>query len=300
MGVDLTKPTDQPQEQPADDDQALTVREELLRPLKACGAAIAAGSPLLLRWIARTLWRAVRDGSRTRTSGEGGIGGLAERLALGALVVALGGSALAGLLGALWLAVAPYAGWAGLGLILAWCVAAMCFAVATPEDDQETAGEEELEDDDETPGEEDEGQAEDAWEDAREKLRVFVERRATEVAAGHVEGVKGKGVRVDDLLAEQQRNGALLGVSRSGMIDLLQGAGITVRSQMSFRVLEDTGNGQEWVKKNVPGVHVEDLAKDLKRTPRLPPHLVPDLTPTPHPKRPSDGAAIPAPREAGE
>ncbi|CAL9535507.1 hypothetical protein [Streptomyces sp. enrichment culture] len=298
MGVDLTKPTDQPQPEPADDDQALTAREELLRSLKACGAAIAAGSPLLLRWIARTLWRAVRDGSRTRTSGEGGIADLAERLALGALVVALGGSALAGLLGAVWLVVAPYAGWAGLGLILAWCVAAMCFAVAAPEDDQETAGEEEP--DDEAPGEEDEGQAEDAWEDAREKLRVFVERRAAEVAAGHVEGVKGKGVRVDDLLAEQQRNGALLGVGRSGMIELLQRAGITVRSQMSFRVLEDTGNGQEWVKKNVPGVHVEDLAKDLRRTPHLPPHLVPDLTPTPHPKRPSDGAAIPAPREAGE
>ncbi|MER7739990.1 hypothetical protein ABTX34_17020 [Streptomyces sp. NPDC096538] len=297
MAVDLTKPTDQPQPEPDDAPEALTAREELLRPLKACGAAIAAGSPLLLRWMGRTLWHAVREGSRTQQSGEGGLGDMLERLVLGLLVVAIGGSALAGALGAVWLALAPYAAWAVAGLILAWCLAAMSFAAkATAEDDQETAGEEPQGDGENTPEEEPEEAAEASWQDAKEKLRAFVEQRAAAGAAGHLEGVKGKGIRIDDLLAEQQRNGALLGVGRSGMIELLQRTGITVRTQMSFRVLEATGNGQEWTKKNVPGVHVEDLAKDLQRTPHLPPHLVPDLTPTP----PQESPTIPAPRKAGE
>ncbi|TFV33171.1 hypothetical protein E4K10_30285 [Streptomyces sp. T1317-0309] len=59
------------------------------------------------------------------------------------------------------------------------------------------------------------------------------------------------------------------------MTGLLERCGITVREQMKFRV-----GGKQ---KNTPGVHIEDLARDLGHAPRLPAHLVPDLTPTPTP-----------------
>jgi hypothetical protein len=51
----------------------------------------------------------------------------------------------------------------------------------------------------------------------------------------------------------------------------LQALGIPVREQMHFRV-----NGK---KANKVGVHVQDLTQALGRAPRLPAHLVPDLTP---------------------
>lgn len=376
MTADLTKPfppEPEPQPQPAPEPQpqpapapeqqpapvekepvALTAREELMLPLKAFGAAIVAGSPLLGRWIVLTMWRGVREVSRTQGSGTpkktapkkgeeaadgqeaaeaapaaksadtDGFGDLVEQFVLGGFSVAVVCVVLTGGLGMAWRHIAPYAWWLVLAVIVGWCLAAVAFApegdADTPENDHEKlAGErpqgdleedpgDEFEDDGEEAPENDEEAKEARWIAVQESLRTFVEDQVAAGAAGHVKGVRGKGARVDDLLAAQQAQGALPGMERKGMIELLEMAGITVREQMKFRVLEATPTGPKWKPKNVPGVHLEDLAQTLGRTPRLPARLVPDLTPGAAPALAPDtgpesapeSAHIPAARQAGE
>ncbi|MEV6738657.1 hypothetical protein AB0N14_17680 [Streptomyces sp. NPDC051104] len=157
-------------------------------------------------------------------------------------------------------------------LVVGWFVAALVAAPqpAEPEDDQGTPGE--TPDDQETvAGEEhaEEEPEEDPWPVQRESIRKWVEELAAAGAAGRRDA-KGKGVPVDDLFAEMHDRGVPGSFDRKDMIELLERAGITVRDQMKFRI-----GGRQ---KTPPGVHVDDLAKDLGHRPRLPAHLVPDLT----------------------
>ncbi|MGA5202760.1 hypothetical protein [Streptomyces variegatus] len=195
------------------------------------------------------------------------------------LVVAFGEMFL-GYLGDL---LAPYVGAIVLVLVVAWCVAA---AIVAPRREEAPADEEEDvldEDRDEDPAENDheksageEVQETDPWPAQREAIRAFVE---VEVAAGNAgyRDAKGKGAPVDALLVELQRRGSAQGWDRNAMLDLLDRAGITVRQQMKFRI-----GGRQ---KTPPGVHVDDLTDDLGFRPRLPAHLVPDITPQPGPSR---------------
>ncbi|MGC5562580.1 hypothetical protein ACPYPG_07010 [Streptomyces sp. FR-108] len=130
----------------------------------------------------------------------------------------------------------------------------------TPENDHETSGEE----DHEEPGP---GDAED--ERAR-RVALIWERVEHAVAAAVQAGTRG--ARTVDLLAEFQSGGALDDWDEKRFRDMLRSIGIPVRDQMYFKV-----DGE---KKNQPGVHLEDLSNSLGRAPRLPAHLVPDLTPT--------------------
>jgi len=332
------------------------LREEVLAPLKALVAAVASGSPVLARWIVATIWKALKAASRTqsseakpaapaetqesrnkgeksekaeddtpaastaRTTGPAGIGDVAERLAMGLFVAALGLSVLGGVLAGVWVYVAPYRGWIVAALIIAWCTGAVCFApeeaAHTEDDHDENAGEQP----EESPVGESGKPAGEPWEVIRDRLVRYVEERVAECAEGHREGLRGKGARVDDLLAEQQENGGLPGYDRKAMTVLLQRAGLTVRDQMKFHVLTVTPEGGKWRQQNVPGVHVDDLAKSLGRRVNLPPHLVPDKTPGPRvisASKPAtdsppdsggesaenespDAAVIPMPRAAGE
>ncbi|MGW2951561.1 hypothetical protein [Streptomyces eurythermus] len=303
MVVDLTKrtPLEPEPSAVAEEPVALTAREELMVPLRAFAAAVAAGSPVAGIWIIKTVWQGVRaaskphrtggrtaDGKEATLDAEGGIGDLIEQLVLGVFVVVGACTLAGGAVGVLWTYAAPYAGWVILALVAGWCLLAAAFApepeaeegeATTEGDHEQAAGEEREESAEEGESEEDEEGQEARWQEERNKLRQFVEQRVAAGASGHTENVKGRGARVDDLLAEQQQRGALPGMQRKGMIEHLEMAGITVREQMSFRVYEETSTGWKWVKKNVPGVHVEDLTEDLGRIPRLPAHLVPDLTP---------------------
>lgn len=136
----------------------------------------------------------------------------------------------------------------------------------TPGNDHETLGEED-------PEKPDAGNAED--ERAR-RIALIWERVEHAVAAAVQAGTRG--VRTADLLTEFQSGGTLHDWDEKRFRDMLRGIEIPVRDQMYFRV-----NGE---KKNLPGVHVEDLSNSLGRAPRLPSHLVPDLTAT-HPLSPA-------------
>ncbi|MFJ5037984.1 hypothetical protein [Streptomyces parvulus] len=329
MVVDLTKPPP-PEPEPAEEETParLTAREEVMVPLRALAAAVATGSPVVARMIGHGLRSALRkamqspqpaspqkaaDGDKGDDEGDDegesevvkvpaareSIGDLAERLALGALTIGVACTALSGVATVAWTFLAPYAGWVALGLAVAWCAAAAHFAPGpdAPANDHEMlVGEQ--------PQEGDEEEKEARWAVAQESLRELVEHRATAIAGRHVEGIKGMGVPVDDLLAELQEKGSLPGVERKGFIELLEMAGITVREQMSFKVLEETPTGPKWKKKTPPGIHVEDLAESLGRTPRLPANLVPDLTPgspsIPAQESAPDPGQIPTARAAGE
>ncbi|MFF7602528.1 hypothetical protein, partial [Streptomyces mirabilis] len=330
------QPAPAPEQQPAPVEKepvALTAREELMLPLKAFGAAIVAGSPLLGRWIVLTRWRGVREVSRTQGSGTpkktaptkgeedadgqeaaeaapaaksadtGGFGDLVEQFVLGGFSVAVGCVVLTGGLGMAWPYIAPYAWWLVLAVIVGWCLAVVAFApeedADTPENDHdELAGEEPQEG---TPEDAEEGEQEqkgEPWPVVQERLRRFVEERVAAGHGGHNPKVKGKGARLDDLLAELQENGALPGMGRRGFMELLAMAEIPYREQMKFRVFEDAGAGLEWKQKNVPGVHVDDLTKNIGHAPRLPAHLVPSIGPSGAPISPPDPAPIPAPGSA--
>jgi hypothetical protein len=131
----------------------------------------------------------------------------------------------------------------------------------TPEDDQEMVGEQHT---DTTTQPDAESKAK--W------LRQHVEyETAAAIQRPKDSPVHGKGVRVEDLLAGIQADGSLPGWDVKQFGALLTGIGIPVREQMYFKV-----DGR---KSNCPGVHAEDLTTALGRAPRLPPHLVPDLTP---------------------
>jgi len=145
---------------------------------------------------------------------------------------------------------------------------------AADEEKEDTEDEDTTQNDHETLGE---GHLETAAADAERKaafLWQYVEYAvAAAVHPGHTDDrARGKGVRVEDLLADLQAEGNLPGWDTARFRSLLEGTGIPVRPQMYFKV-----RGK---KANCPGVHVEDLAGALGRAPRLPAHLVPDLTPT--------------------
>ncbi|MXM66779.1 hypothetical protein GR925_25940 [Streptomyces sp. HUCO-GS316] len=245
-----------------------------------------------------------RTGKVAQAARRGGDG--LQNAALALVVLLVAGGFLSSLGAALLYLLRPYMTIVVTVLTLTWFLAALTAdAVTRPEvDHDEDAGEypteEEPEDVEEEPEDVEEIPQEDPWPAQRELLRAFVEDRVTAGAAGHTKGVKGRGARLDDLLAEQQANGGLIGLDRNAFRDLLERAGITIREQMKFRVLEDTENGPKWRQKTPPGVHIEDLARDLGRTPRLPAHLVPDLTPTPARIPAQDSPPIPLPRAAGE
>lgn len=228
-------------------------------------------------------------------------GSLADQLGMGILVLAVAGGALSIVAGALVNLLRPYAGILASVVALGWIVAALTAdaVTRTGNDQEKDLGEQPQEDDPEADGEEEESET-DPWPRQRELLRIFVEHRVTAVALNRVDAIKGKGARVDDLLSEQQENGGLIGLDRKGMTALLAKAGITVRDQMKFRVMEDSETGAVWKQKNVPGVHMDDLRKDLGRTPRLPPSLVTDYTPVSPPEITPVSVAEMAPSPAQE
>lgn len=136
-------------------------------------------------------------------------------------------------------------------------------------EDHEPVGEEDPESE-EGPGEEDPEEDED---DAKEKARKVAEIRLRvehEVAAAVQAGKKG--ASVDHLLTLFQGEGKLTDWDAPRLKEMLRGIGLPVREQMYFKV--------DGKKVNIPGVHVDDLTAVLKHSPRLPAHLVPDLTPT--------------------
>lgn len=102
-----------------------------------------------------------------------------------------------------------------------------------------------------------------------EKTEVWWALVEQEVATAVHQGTKG--VRVGTLLGNLQERGHLPDWDEARLTAMLRSIGIKVRDQMYFKI-----NGK---KSNKPGVHVEDLTKALGHAPRLPTHLVPDLTP---------------------
>lgn len=142
------------------------------------------------------------------------------------------------------------------------------------------------EEDHETPGayhEEDEGdgETEDEAEAARlaaayaERTRAFIkvveEAMATALHNGTAEG---KGIRLAVLLTIFHKKKHLLDWDEERLCNFLTSIDVTVREQMYFKI-----NGK---KSNKAGVHVDDLTELLGHSPRLPAHLVPDLTPQHH------------------
>ncbi|MEW2568373.1 hypothetical protein [Streptomyces sp. NPDC047070] len=196
-----------------------------------------------------------------------------ERVALGAFSVAMMFAFLGAVGPVLAHALAPYMGWVVLAGIVSWCLAAAHYAPAkkkedTPENDHEKEAGEQPE---ETVSVGDLDQQKAA-------IWTFVEGAVAAGAAGHrVE--KGRGATVDSLLAEMQERRPLPGWDRKRMVALLGQVGIPFRDQMSFTVTEEVNGKTEKTKLNVNGVHVDDMAKELGRTPVLPPQFVPEITP---------------------
>jgi hypothetical protein len=280
----------------------LTAREELLLPLRELGARVRAGSPVLTMMILRGLWQALRKAAGAApapavmkppkidmtkgpvdsddqddeekeqkpapkaTGRTGGPASAAEQFALGAVILAMALAALGSVGPVIARLVAPYAVGVVPGLIVAWCLTAAYWAPLTEDDDttendqEKGAGEEDQKTDTES----------DPWPAQRAAIRQFVEHEVTAGAAGHLDA-KGRGATVDHLLEKMREKQPLEGWDRKRMTEFLGKAGITVRPQMKFRL--------EGKPVTPPGVHVEDLAEDLGKTPVMPPRLVPDNTP---------------------
>jgi hypothetical protein len=96
-----------------------------------------------------------------------------------------------------------------------------------------------------------------AW---RDELRLYVEH-----AVAHADLQGRKGVHAVDLLAGQQQSGRYLGLTGATFPAKLRDAGLPVTG------ISIHGDNQL-------GVRHDQLTKALGRTPRLPAHLVPDLT----------------------
>jgi hypothetical protein len=198
-------------------------------------------------------------------------------LALGATFLGMAGSSLAGLL-------APYADGIIFGLFAVWVLVAAMVAPRGEEsrEDDDEGGNVEADQSDEDPTGNDhevlgeQPEESDPWPAQREAIRKRVAEVAAAGAAGHRDA-KGKGVPVDDLIAEFWPAGAPKGVDRNAVLALLERADITVRPQMKFRI-----GGRQ---KTPPGVHVDDLQNDLGYRPTIPAPFVPDLTPQPGPSR---------------
>ncbi|MFD7900532.1 hypothetical protein [Streptomyces sp. NPDC059743] len=199
---------------------------------------------------------------------------LAEAVIIGFLCLALAVTFLGMLLGYLGRLLAPYRWGIGFILAAAWCIAS---AIAAPQGasartSAEESGEATTENDHEMSAGEESPVPSTPW----EVVRDYVEGAVAAGAAGFADA-KGRGARVDDLLLGLQGEGlASAGWDRKAAITFLEGAGITVREQMKFRLA-----GRQ---KNHPGVHIDDLADNLGHRPRLPAHLVPDITPQPAPR----------------
>ncbi|MFE0541101.1 hypothetical protein [Streptomyces sp. NPDC058891] len=250
---------------------------------------LAAGSVVLVRLIMRGLLAALRaashnatapaktepvykdgqeeqpaSGTKTRaaTAVRSGTDRV-EQIAMGALVVLVCAGAVGTFGGVVLVWLRPYLPLIAGVAVVGWIVAALVAAPGPQQsnDHETSAGEQQPEGEPE----------EDPWPAQREAIRRFVDQAVAAGAAGHAEA-KGRGARVDDLLTALQERGAVPDFDRAAMTELLERCGITVREQMKFRV-----GGKQ---KNTPGVHIEDLARDLGHAPRLPAHLVPDLTPT--------------------
>ncbi|RLU82073.1 hypothetical protein CTZ27_31490 [Streptomyces griseocarneus] len=194
---------------------------------------------------------------------------LAEIAATGFLILAVAATVLGMVLGYLGRLLAPYRWGIALGLAIIWCFAA---AIVAPHKDTlypEDGDDPDTENDHEKLAGEEPPEP-DEWSLQREAVRELVEDKVAAGAAGHAEA-KGKGARIDDILAGLQAKGiATTEWDRKTAREFLERAGITVRDQMKFRI---DGEPQ-----NQPGVHVDDLAENLGRRPLLPTHLVPDLT----------------------
>ncbi|MFJ5635070.1 hypothetical protein ACIQF5_20835 [Streptomyces goshikiensis] len=131
--------------------------------------------------------------------------------------------------------------------------------------EREAPGEEDEED--EEPDEQDEERRK-REEDAPLRARALMSFVEDEVATAVHNGTRG--VRIAVLLTLFQSRGQLQNWDEDRLKNLLKGIGVPVREQMYFKI-----NGK---KSNKPGIHVDDLTETLGRRPRLPAHLVPDLT----------------------
>lgn len=219
-----------------------------------------------------------------------GIGDAAERFAMGVLVIGLVCVGGGGVLAVAWSFVAPYAVWIISGLIVAWCLAAAHVAPVLDEDATENDHENEAGEQDQEHAPETDSAAD--WARKRMAIRRFAEEAVAAGAAGYREE-KGRGATVDSLLAELRQKTPLPGWDRKRMIGYLESADIPVREQVSFYVTQEVDGRTKKVKKNLPAVHVEDLAKELGKTPALPARFVPDITPGAPPYL----AAVPTPVE---
>lgn len=125
--------------------------------------------------------------------------------------------------------------------------------------------------------------------------KTLIDIIEAEVAAGEAGHgpVRGRGARLVDILAVMRRTKGLTipaDWNKERLAVVVEGElGITYRKQMSFKA--DGDKPGETKKLNEWGVHYDDLTEDLGHTPRLPAHLVPDLTP----KHPGQTASPMAP-----
>ncbi|MFJ5121872.1 hypothetical protein [Kitasatospora sp. NPDC088548] len=127
-----------------------------------------------------------------------------------------------------------------------------------------------------------------------DRFRLCVEHA---VAARWAENIRGRrqGVHVEDLLAELRASGQISSPrwDTEALAGYLRALGIPVRDPLSLTV-----NGKKF---NRVGIHHDDLAKHLGRFPRLPPHSVPDLTPTDEEfERPAGPPPAPGPHDREE
>lgn len=260
----------------------MTLRDELSIPFQGIGEAVSsllAGSAIILRAAGRAICWCLRPAAAFITSGKT----FGDRLENAGILVLPGIVGLGFAAGAVYF-VRPYAGIIGGTAAVAWVITAWALspepAPAADEDQEDEAEEDDAPENDQEnqpTGE----QPQQNWALHRKVIRDFVEAAVATAAAGHTE-VKGKGARVDDILAALWERGSCSNWDRKAMMACLDRVGIRYREQMKFRV-----DGKQ---KNHPGVHIEDLTQDLGYTPHLPAYLIPDLTPIspppPHPASP--------------
>ena len=105
-----------------------------------------------------------------------------------------------------------------------------------------------------------------------ERTRTIIKFVEESMATAFHNGTaEGRGIRVAVLLTAFHKKMHLIDWDEERLTAFLESIGVVVREQMYFKI-----NGK---KSNKPGVHVDDLTKLLGHNPRLPAHLVPDLTP---------------------
>lgn len=209
----------------------------------------------------------------------GDLGDTVERLAMGALVIGVACVMATGVFAFVWSFLAPYAGWIVSGLIIGWCLAAVHVAPELCDDEDQEDEHTPVNDHENAAGEQPQEVAPAReWARQRSAIRHYVEGAVAAGAAGYREE-KGRGASVDSMLAEMQAKQPLPGWDRKRMIEFLELADIPVRDQVSFYVIEEVNGREKKVKKNLPAVHVDDLAEELGKTPSLPPQFVPDITP---------------------